>query len=465
MSKTLTLAATLALFSASAFAQETYWVANRRTNDIHEIDTGGVTLRSIPLTSNLRSAHRAPDGKVWVVRFIQSTFDIVDPATGIANPVIFPGGSVYSVTFDRAGHAWMTGGSTVGEYDANGNLLTSYQVSANALGITVDNGGNKWIAHRNSPTEVSRIDATTGVVTSHVVPASTMLPVNVVADYRGFSSGLPSHIWVIGDSSGDVLELDELGNFVALHPTPSSSLSGLTIDLNGHVWVGSRDGTVYDIDSTGAIVNSFTVPVTDGLGLATDFAGRIWLTDRVTFSCTTPPCPPCEVKRFNSVTGTIEVPALVGIGTQSAMSTMFAHATVVDPLGDLDGDGNVNIFEVLNGSMPSDPSSSAAALVTLGSTQIAGLVRIDFRSFATMTSSVMISATAAAPSAVAGFAGDLEVGLPLIVALPVTPNSYTVSLTIPNDPSLANVELFLQGLIVSGLPSPTFANRTSIRIW
>jgi streptogramin lyase len=451
---------------APAIAQETNWIANRRTNDITEVDSGGVTLRSIPLSTNLRSAHQAPDGKVWVIRFIQSSFDVVDPASGVISTFTHPGGSTYQVTFDRAGHAWMTAGSTVAEFDANGGLVNSYTVPASALGITVDSVGNKWVAHRTSPASVSRIDATTGAVTVHPFGSATsMLPVSIIADYRGFASGQPSHIWVIGDSSGDVGEFDEQGNFVALHTTPLSSLSGITFDLNGQVWVNNRSGVVLALDTTGAIVQQFAVGVIDALGLATDFLGRLWLTDRVTFNCTTPPCPPCEIKRLDPTTGVVEVPALAGYGTQAALSTMFAHATVVDPLGDLDGDGNVNIFEIINGTMPNDPQSNAVHIGTTGSSQVGGLVRVETLSLTPSTSSVLFSSGVAVPTSIGGIAGTLQMALPILVATPVTANSSSLALPLPLDPALAGVELFVQGLIVSGQPGLAFANRNSIRIW
>lgn len=460
----LIIVSTLGLTPSSA--QETYWIANRRTNDIQEVDSGGVTLRSIPLSSNLRSAHRAPDGKVWVIRFIQSSFDIVDPATGIIATFSHPGGSAYQVTFDRAGHAWMTAGSTVAEYDANGGFVNSYTVPANALGITVDSVGNKWVAHRTAPASVSRIDATTGAVTVHAFGSSTaMLPVSIIADYRGFASGQPSHVWVIGDSSGDVGEFDDQGNFIALHSTPLSSLSGITFDLNGQVWVNNRSGVVLALDTTGAIVQQFALGVTDSLGLATDFMGRIWVTDRITFSCSAPPCPPCEVKRIDPTTGVVEVPALTGYGTQSAMSTMFAHATVVDPLGDLDGDGNVNIFEIINGTMPNDPQSNALHIGTTGSSQVGGLVRVDTLSLTPSTSSVLFSSGAAAPTTIGGIGGTFQMALPILVATPVTANSSSLALPLPLDPGLAGVELFVQGLVLTGQPGFSFANRNSIRIW
>jgi streptogramin lyase len=462
----LSLAAFLALSALPLTSQETYWIANRRTDDIQEVDSGGVTLRSIPLSSNLRSAHMAPDGKVWVIRFIQSTFDIVDPTTGLITSVTHPGGSTYQVAFDRAGHGWVTAGSTVAEYDANGGFVNTYTVPANALGITVDSVGNKWIAHRSSPASVSRIDATTGAVTTHPFGVGTpMLPVSIIADYRGFASGQPSHIWVIGDSSGEVGEFDEQGNFLALHSTPLTSVSGITFDLNGQVWVNNRTGIVLALDTTGAVVQQFALGVTDSLGLATDFMGRIWVTDRITFSCSAPPCPPCEIKRIDPTTGAVEVPALAGYGTQAALSTTFAFATVVDPLGDMDGDGSVNIFEILNGTMPNDPQSNGLHIGTTGISQVGGQVRVDTLSLTPTTSSVLFSSGPAAPSTIGGIGGTFQMALPILVATPVTANSSTLTLPLPLDPSLAGVELFVQGLVLTGQPGFSFANRNSIRIW
>ncbi len=461
------LATTLATLPALT-AQESYWVASRRTNDLHQVDPGGNILNTVTLSVNLRSAHQAPDGKVWVVRYIMPTFDIYDPATGIATPVTAASGNPYSIAFDAAGHAWVSGGSSVEEFDANGNPLNSYLLSAGSpLGICVDNGGNKWIAHRTSPASISRIDGTTGVVTNHLFGTTTnMQPVDVIADYRDFTTSQPSHIWVIGDGSGDIAEFDAQGNFLNLYPTSFSSISGITPDLDGDLWIVNRSGSLAEYDTAGNQLNSFALPTTDALGVSVDFLNRVWVTDRVTFNCTSAPCPPCLIHRVDPATGTVEVPAETGIGTQDQLSTMFEYAMIVDPLGDLDGDSAPNAIEAVNRLSPLDPQSLTLSVSTTGSSQLGGNLSIDFfTSGASTTSSALFSAGTSAPQTFPGLVGSLLIALPAPVSLPVQAGAYSVPLAIPNDPALADIAVYLQAVIVSGPNGPEFANRTSFRTW
>src|SRR5689334_6363427 len=143
-----------ALLSIGGLAQETYWVANRTSADLHELSANGAVVRRIDLSSNgytLRSAHLAPDGKVWVVNFIQPVFTVVDPATSTWVNITNPLGSPFAIAFDAAGNAWVSGGSGVVEYSPAGVQLNSIPLTATApLGITIDGAGNKWIAHRTT---------------------------------------------------------------------------------------------------------------------------------------------------------------------------------------------------------------------------------------------------------------------------------------------------------------------------
>src|SRR5690606_36575554 len=140
--------------------------------------------------------------------------------TPISSPA-FSLGSPGDIAFDANGHAWVSGGTGVEEFDANGNLVQTIGLQTTApLGIAVDSQGNKWIAHRfGPPGAISRIDAVTGNVTVHPLPAgSNILPTRVYADARGMSGA--SHIWVIGDRGGELHEFDINGTY----------LNGYTLD-------------------------------------------------------------------------------------------------------------------------------------------------------------------------------------------------------------------------------------------
>ncbi|HEU4420360.1 MAG TPA: hypothetical protein VFT55_15590, partial [Planctomycetota bacterium] len=107
--------------------------------------------------------------------------------------------------------------------------------------------------------------------------------------------------------------------------------------------------------------------------VTTDNFGRIRLSSRITFSGVG---PPCEVRRVNPFTGALEIStklqfgASVGIGTQWWLNTQFQYCLVANQLGDLDGDGEANFSEVLNGTSPTDArSNSQFSVESFGVTQ------------------------------------------------------------------------------------------------
>src|SRR5690606_3396793 len=105
----LTIALTLLATSTLVAQERGYWIANRASSDIMEVSPWGSVLQRIDMGTNLRSAHVAPDGKVWVVRFIQTTLDIVDPTTGSITNTTSTLGSPYDIAFDAQGEAWVSG--------------------------------------------------------------------------------------------------------------------------------------------------------------------------------------------------------------------------------------------------------------------------------------------------------------------------------------------------------------------
>lgn len=359
------VAASIYILGSVLAAQDPMWVANRSSSDLSKVSLCGAVSAPVPIGANLRRVRQAPDGKLWVIKFIQATFDIRNADGTLFLTVTSTVGSPYDVAFDRFGHAWLTGGGTaVQEYDANGVPVLTYPLTAaSALGITIDADGNKWIAHRiAAPGSVSRIDAITGVVTNHVGPTgSNIQPTGVVADFRGV--GVSSHIWVVGDSGTTVLEYDNLGAGLGAYVV-GASLSSLATDLSGVIWCGSfgTGGNIYRVDpNTGTVINSFAAPPAV-LGLEFDSFGRLWATVRLTSPT------PSEVRRLDPLTGALEVAGTVGLATQSALSTRHHFAMVVDPVGDADGDFDSNIAELVTGTSPYDPqSSSFASLTTTGS--------------------------------------------------------------------------------------------------
>ena len=153
-------------------------------------------------------------------------------------------GSPYDVAFDRNGNAWVSGGSGVEQFDANGLSLMTYPLpAANLLGIVVDADGNKWIAHRNAaPSSISRTSS------------------------NGSESG------ETGDSSsGDSSDTD-----TETDPMTSTSLSGsasatsptTTSNTNTTATTADTEGdTDTDTDTGGATPS-------DGCSCTTDTSGR-----------------------------------------------------------------------------------------------------------------------------------------------------------------------------------------------
>lgn len=478
----LTTAAMIAVLACSAFAQETYWIANRASNDIMEVTAWGSVKTRIAMPGALRSAHRAPDGKVWVIRFITGTFDIVDPMTQLITPVTSMSGNPFDLVFDAAGHAWITGGPALQEFSPAGVHLQNIALSATApLGITIDQQGNKWIAHRANPPSVTRVDPS-GVATNFIVvgAAPGYQPVRATADFRGLVT--PSHIWLTGDGPSQLVEMDGAGNTLNVYTLPAASTGGVgpITDLVGNVWVGSfGTGALMQVsNATGAVLNTYTFPPSIN-GLSIDSFGRLLCAARITFGPPTPPAPPggpCELRRVSPTTGALEVNtqlqfgSFVGWGTQSAASTPQHTALVADQLGDLDGDGDVNYIEIVNGTSSIDPCSNQIISVnTIGITTLGNTPAIEVRTAPGNFWTFAFANSVVAPGSgvtIPGFACEA-----LLDPLTIYPGTLSgsgpanVPVFIPNNPALQNFTFYMQGMAIIGGTSFRFTNVTGMRVW
>lgn len=453
-------------FTALASAQESYWVANRFSTDITEINTGGKVLNTVPLSSyvgGVRSVHRAPDGKLWVVGFITPTFLIVDPVTHAVTPIVHSSGNPFSIAFDAAGHAWITGGSSIVEYDANGNNVASYPMTAGSpLGISIDGNGNKWIAHRTTaPGSISRIDPT-GAVTNYPLPSGGIQPTQILADHRGIL--VPSHIWVIGDGPAQLFEFDDNGVFLNMY-TYSGQLGSIAQDATGDLWLGDFSGAanLFRVDpATGTALNTYnSLPTVNGV--AVDGFNHIWASVRVSFSGPVP----SEVRRIDANTGAMEIAAVVGLGTQSSMSTGMQYAMVVDAFGDLDGDGVANLIETQNGSSPFDGCSNGNTSISAsGVTQIGNGVTFDVTaptgSFSVVGFS-FLSLSAANGIQVPGFGCTLRLDPTLMGGFTGLVGSGAINLNLPNNPAIVGFELYAQAATFASVNQ--LSNLTMIKVW
>lgn len=466
--KKLTLLA-FALLTAPVFAQSSYWIANRASSDIMRVSEWGSVLDRVATTTTLRNCTTAPDGKVWIVRFGSATVDIYDPATATFTTALLPLGSAYAIAFDAAGHAWITNAAmAVHEFDAAGTFVATYTLTAAAgLGITVDSAGNKWIAHRVAPGSVSRIDTTGAVTNFPTVGSGGLQPIGIIADYRGLLN--PSHLWITGDSAATLVEMDASnGATLNVYPVPPTSTAyPPAFDINGRIWVSSfGNGTVVQIDQTNGSVLQTLSFTPNNIGVSTDNLGRIRLASRVTFSGVG---PPCEVRRVNPTTGVLEIPtklqfgAFAASGTQTNLSTQFQYCLVVNPLGDLDGDGEANFSEVLQGTSPIDAqANSLFSVESYGVTQNGSTPTFEVKSTALWLVAYALSTIA--PTPVPGFGGLLKVNPGTVVLTTAGVGNASLPIAIPADPALAGFEFFAQGVTFNGTGFD-FKNLSGMLVW
>ncbi len=463
----ITLASLFVLCLASQVsAQDTLWVANRNSNTLSRLQPWGLSAQTVSTATSLRRMVQAPDGKLWVIRFIQTSFDIYNADGTLFTTVLNPSGSAYDVAFDKFGHAWVTGGTQAHEYDANGVLVNSYVLGAAApLGISIDMDGNKWIAHRVSPGKLTKID-TLGVVSPPFnVNATAMQPVVVLADYRGV--GVSSHIWVIGDSSGLVAEFDVTGTQLNTYSSTLTSISAMAQDpISTDLFIGSFGSGLIARMTTAGVVTGTINNAPSCLGLNFDSFGRLWSTTRLASPALS------EMRRWDINTNTLEMVTPVGLGTQSPISTRHDYALIVDPLGDADGDGTPNNAEILLGTSPWDAQSTPfASINTTG--QTASNATFNIATVAPFGSSTAIAASGLSINPgipFGGISGSLLLDPVALFLDPITgsPILFTVSgpgsipLTIP--PAVGGLSLFIQALTID-TGGAQFTNLTGLFVY
>lgn len=467
----LRLAVAAALTALPALSQSSYWIANRASLDLMRVSEWGSVLERVPTPTTLRNCVRAPDGKVWVVRFSGTILDIYNPATQTFSTATLSTGSASTIAFDAAGTAWVTNnGSLLTNFDANGAVIQTITLPVTAAqGVTIDGFGNKWVAHRIAPASVTRVDPN-GVATNFpIAGATTLLPIGIVADYRGLSQ--PSHLWVTGDSAAQIAEIDgATGATLNLYPVPFTSVAyPPAFDRNGRIWVSSfGNANIVQLDQTnGTALTTLALPPSN-TQITTDNFGRIRATSRVTFSGVG---PPCEVRRLDPATGALEIPtklqfgAFSATGTQAPLSTQWQYSLVVNPIGDLDGDGDANISEILNGTSPTDPdSNSGFALESFGSTQNGASPAFQITAQPTQLWVVAFSLGLAPATPIPGFGGALRIDPIQQVFSASGIGNGSVPIAIPSSAALVGFEFFGQGLTFNGAGFD-FRNVSGMLVW
>jgi streptogramin lyase len=466
------------LFTASAALaqapmEDVLWVASRGSVTLTKITRFGQVLKVVDMTPNgfgLRGVFRAPDGKLWLINFITTTFTILDRDGKVLLNVPTTG-SPYAVAFDKTGDAWISGATanSVDRYSPAGKFIQSYMVGPSPLGVAVDystpaNSGNVWVAHRvGPPGQVSKIDIATGKVTTYTLPATEpMMPTRVLCDYQGVAKD--SNIWVGGDSSANLVNMDQNGNVIAIYPLPGYGYTaGLAIDRDNNIWATGRSGPVFKLDNaTGKILLQFNgAPVnSDCGGVVMDSIGRPWIMDRGW-------SVDGALQRFDLNTGALEVLANGGTNTYGMVDAAgFSYAYVTNPFGDEDKDGTVNFLEITNGTSPYDPLSNPnLSFDTRGVSRVGKVPYLDAVSATAGTTVVFFSVNTGPGLTVPGFNGQflLDLGT-LFYTLPM-PSPGKLNLPIPNNPALAFISYQMQGLFVDTTTlAATFTNTSGITI-
>lgn len=479
---TTLLAGTLAaafLSSLSAQDLDVYWQANRKSKDVTKISANGQVLLTVDLSKNvpagqttsaeLRSAHMAPDGKVWVVNFIRPYFTLLDSNGKILKNVnTNSGSSPFAIAFDKNGNAYISNpGKNVEMYDKDGKWLKSFSIGGNPLGLTIDSTGMVWAAHRTGPpSKVTRIDPTTGKWTDFAFPNTTRtLGGQVVAGYNGLLK--KSDIFVIGDSSSELIHLDNVGTVLGtftIDPT-STTISAMTIDVNNNVWIGSftAPGKIYKFDPVQKKVLLTITNSPNVLGLAIDSHGRLLATTRVSFAGP----QPSEVRRYNVNSNILEQVTVVGLGAGSAASSGFHRALVLDPLGDADKDSNVNFAELMNGTAPFDSqSNNRVNMKIVGSNKAGSTVEIQVGGQSGSKAVFGLATTQlATPLPNPGWVGAMRIG-PLLPLFLFGNAPFAVKgVTIPSD-TPKGTTVHLQALYQHGPSQPVeWSNDTCVIVF
>lgn len=454
---------------AQAPMEDVLWVAARTDRSLRKYSRYGEVLQTVDMTSNgfqLRSVFRAPDGKLWLVNFITTTFTILDrDGKLLKNVVTNAGGRPYAIAFDKRGHAFMTQSTTVDEYMPDGTFVKAITVPSAPLGIAIDystpaQSGNAWVAHRTAANNVSKIDIATGTVTSYTLPSgATMLPTSVVCTYEGVAK--PSNIFIGGDSSANLWKCDQNGTFSGPYamPTGYPYTSGLAIDAKNRLWAVGRTGVCAVVDTaTGNVLKTFSVaPLNNDCGgVVMDSIGRPWIMDRGFSTAGT-------FQRYDD-NGTIELRTAAGVNAYGMIDASgFSYAFVTNPFGDEDKDGTANFAEITAGTSPYDAlSTPTLSFDTRGVSRVAATPVLTAVSTAQAPMVVFFSALFGPPISVPGMNGQFLLDLPTIFYTTAFASPGQLNLPIPGDVALAGLSYKLQGLLVTS--PPTFTNVSGIFI-
>ncbi len=443
-------------------------------------------------------------GNIWSTDFVagSNTVSHIDGRTGavlgtyVAGPVASGSTStVGPVCCDRDGYVYVgdPGGSTVTVLDGMGSIVRQFSIQGSDIRtMCVDGNGDLWLnVYDRWPGFGAVLKYTSEGQLLFALAPSGSYPNQVWADEWGRVT--ISH-W---PQTYKTTQVDYQGNVIH-EITSISSGSNLLIGVapDGKVWIGGYSGLSI-FDETGSLVEHHALYFPgsiafDGLGNAwvAQAPGVLTSTSTVTLRKYSP--NGALLSEF-AAGPALSTTAYYNIGDFTGMQ----YARVVDPDGDLDGDGHGNREEVLAKSSPMDPlSQPASSSLELVSAAVLGgtlVVDVSIPLDAGMFYAVPFSLNPAPFSLSELSPGDPRTlwvnplnpfadGLDPLFALSVDPASTvftgtigalsaqgkaTVSVPIPNDPSLIGVRCVAAAVTLhedygSGIKSLT--DRLSIEV-
>jgi hypothetical protein len=312
------------------------------------IDRFGLQAGAFVPLPNAELYRRAPNGDVWfaLAPFLRQ-FGKTD-SEGRGTLLLAASGDVLDLAVDARGHAFLSiglfgGQALVEERDPQGLPAGSFPLPGRGRALVVDETQRLWVGIENSLAAVIGWRDPGGPLTWISLPRSLGPIADLAADGRPGGS----HVYALGATSPDLVEIDRLGNSQVVATLPVSSgtaMHGLEVAPDGSLLIASNQGVWRHDPATGT---STLVIAGAASSLVLDAQGELWANVDGTVA-------KIDVERRGT---DVRVP-----NTTAAMrcdeSSPYRLARIVAPDADFDADGFTNRAEIDAGTNPVDPSST-----------------------------------------------------------------------------------------------------------